>query len=58
MRKLNLPIIKNRPLEVKHLSMDDYLKFVEFNLKYTTNSRKTRNYWRRRAAVKVPFVLK
>lgn len=58
MKKLNLPIIKNRLPEPKSLSMDEYLRFVEFNLKYTSHCRKARNYWRKISAVNVPFVLK
>lgn len=57
MKKLILPIIKNCSLEAKCLSMDEYLKFVEFNFKYTFN-RKARNHWHRISAVNVPFVLK
>ena len=35
MKKLKLPIIKNAPNQKKSLSMDEYFKFVMFNLKHT-----------------------
>jgi len=40
MKKLNLPIIKNIPNHKKSLSMDDYLKFVMFNLKHADKQTK------------------
>jgi len=58
MKKLIFPILKNQPFKAKCLSMNEYLKFVEFNLKYTSNNRKARNYWRRISAVNVSFALK
>lgn len=35
MKKMNLPVAKNMFYTVKCLSMNDYLKFVNLNLKYT-----------------------
>ncbi len=35
MKKLKLPIIKAPMQKSKILSMDDYLKFVQFNLEHT-----------------------
>lgn len=57
MAKLNLPVIE-RPLPAaKSLSMDAYLRFVSFNIKFTFNKKAYRN-WKKISAVNVPFVLK
>ena len=37
MKKLNFPIIRETLPEAKWLSMDDYLKFVNLHLKYTSD---------------------
>ena len=56
MEKLNLPIIKDGLPCAKHLSMDEYLKFIELNSKYIINRRANRKQ-KRLAAVDVPFIL-
>jgi len=57
MKELKLPIIR-RPLPVaKWLSMDDYLKFVNLNLKYALD-RKTVRKQKKLQVVNVPFSLK
>lgn len=56
MEDLNLPFFKKSLSEPRPLSMDDYLKFVEFNLKYTVDIKAARK-WRKGLAVNVPFVL-
>ncbi len=40
--KLNLPVTKSEAFLPKPLSMDDYLKFVIFNLKYTIDRKAVR----------------
>ncbi len=57
MKKLNFPIIREPLPDAKWLSMDDYLKFVNFNLKYTFN-RKIYKKWKKMLTVTEPFVLK
>ena len=56
MEDLKLPIIKNWRQADKVLSMDDYLKFVTFNLKYTVDIEAVRKQ-KREMAVDVPFRL-
>ncbi|MBI3990829.1 MAG: hypothetical protein HY350_01645 [Candidatus Omnitrophica bacterium] len=57
MEKLKFPIIRESIPESKSLSMDDYLKFVEFHLKYTFD-REAHDKWKKMLAVPVPFVLR
>lgn len=57
MKKLNLPIIKGTAPKAKSLSMDDYVKFVTFNLKHTVNKRVARR-WKKLLAVNKPFFIK
>lgn len=57
MGKLKLPIIKEPLPETKWLSMDEYLKFVNFNLKYTVNKNAAKS-WKKMLAVNVSFSLK
>ena len=57
MKKLNLPIIKIPETKPKVLSMDDYLKFVQFNLKHAFN-KKAYAKWKKMSAVDAPFSLK
>lgn len=57
MEKLNFPVIREPVPDAKWLPMDDYFKFVNFNLKYTFD-RKNYRKWKKRLAVTVPFVLK
>lgn len=57
MDKLRFPIIKKPLPEPKILSMDDYLRFVSFNLKHTFNKGPYQN-WKKDSAVNVAFVFK
>ena len=57
MEKLKFPIIRKCSLKPKALSMDDYLRFVSLNLKYTFN-RKVYQKWKKDSAVNAAFVLK
>ena len=57
MKKLNLPIIKGPLPDPKWLSMNDYLKFVNFHLKYTFH-RKSNVRWKKMLGVNVPFFLR
>ena len=55
--KLNLPIIRGVLPFAKHLSMKDYLEFVNFHLEYTFD-RKASRVWKKKLGVNVPFFLK
>ena len=58
MKDLNLPIIKGEDIfNKKSLSMDEYLEFVEFNLKHTVDIKAARK-WKKELAVNAPFSLK
>lgn len=57
MRKLKFPVISGIAPRKKCLSMDDYLKFVIFNLKYTFN-RKAYDQMKKKIIVDIPFSLK
>ena len=57
MEKMKLPVVRNIPIKDKWLSMDDYLKFVIFNLRYTSDG-KTGRKWKRLLGINAPFVLK
>jgi len=54
MEELNLPPIKFNPPQAKRLTMDEYLKFVYLNLKYTFKKGAVK---KRTEAIKVPFSL-
>jgi hypothetical protein len=56
-KKLNLPMLTGVLPAAKCLSMDDYVKFVALNLKYTIDKRVTRKQ-KKLAAVNVAFSLK
>ena len=56
MEKLNLPVIKGELPIHRHLSMDDYLKFVNLNLRYALD-KKTLRTQKKIQAVTVPFSL-
>lgn len=58
MKELNLPVIKGAMKEPKPLSMDEYLKFVEFNLKNIPFDRKAYRKEKKLLAVNVPFLIK
>jgi hypothetical protein len=57
MKKLKLPIIKESLPLAGWLSMDDYLKFIALNLRYTVDKKAVRKQ-KKLAAVNVPFLLK
>ncbi len=54
MKELKLPIFENPDTRQKILSMDEYLKFIQFNLKHTFN-RKAYAKWKKMLIVNVPF---
>ena len=54
MEKLNLPVIKGTIPIAKYLSMDDYLKFVNLNLKYILD-KKANNRLKNLQSVNVQF---
>lgn len=57
MKDLNLPIIKGEDIfNKKFLSMDDYLKFVLFNLEYTVDIKAVKE-WKKKLAVSASFSL-
>lgn len=56
-KKLNLPIIKKSLPEGKQLSMDNYLSFVYFYLKYTFD-REAYEQRKSLLVVRQPFFLK
>lgn len=57
MKELKLPIIKNLHSDARILSMDDYLKFVQFNLRHAFD-KKAYAKWKKILAVNVPFFIK
>ncbi len=57
MKKLKIPVLKNSASSIKTLSMDDYLKFVQFNLKNNFNQVAYAK-WKKMLVVNVPFVLR
>jgi len=56
MEDLNLPIIKKEAHKERYLSMDDYLRFVVDNLKYSTDLNIGRAL-KKKTFVDVPFCL-
>ena len=57
MKKLKLPIIAKTAAKFKILSMNEYLKFVQFNLKQAFD-REAYAKWKKMLIVDVPFVIK
>ncbi len=57
MKELKFPIIKNLHSDARILSMDDYLKFVQFNLRHAFD-KKAHAKWKKMLAVNVPFFIK
>jgi len=58
MKVLNLPIIKGKSSKSSRiLSMDEYFKFIQFNLKQTFD-KKSYLKWKRLMVVNVAFSLK
>ena len=54
MRELNLPIVKEFTPNKKILSMDEYLRFVQFNLQHTFDT-KSYEKWKKMLVVNVRF---
>jgi len=56
MKDMKFPVIRESHQNQKTLSMDEYLQFVQFNLKYT-HDKKTYAKWKKMLAVNVPFFI-
>ena len=56
-KKLKLPNLKGMISEPPILSMDEYFKFVMFNIKNIKTDKEFDSEWRKKIAVKVPFKL-
>lgn len=54
---LKLPNFNGMISEPPILSMDEYFKFVMFNIKNIKIDKKNDSEWRKKLAVKVPFKL-
>ena len=54
MNDFKLPIIKKARSQKRILPMDEYLKFVQFNLKHAFD-RKAYAEWKKMIVVNVPF---
>ena len=54
MNDFNLPIIKKTDTPKRILSMDEYLEFVQFNLKNAFD-RKSYGKWKKKMIVNTPF---
>ena len=57
MRKLKLPVIQEFVSKKNVLSMDEYLKFVQFNLKQAFD-KKAYAKWKKMLGVNVSFSIK
>jgi hypothetical protein len=57
MKELKLPVIKDAISKPKTLSMNEYLKFVQFNLKEAFD-KKAYTKWKKMLVVNVSFSLK
>ena len=57
MKKLKLPVIKKSDSKPKILSMDEYLKFVQFHLTHTFD-KKAYAKWKKLLVVNMPFSMK
>lgn len=57
MKGLKLPVIKKFDSRSKILSMDEYLKFVQFHLQHTFD-KKAYAKWKKLLVVNVPFSMK
>ena len=57
MKNLKIPAIKGPLPSARSLSMDEYIKFINFNLKHTFDKEADAKR-RKMAAVNVPFSLK
>ena len=54
---LKFPIIRGPLAKKRILSMDEYLEFVQFNLKYIVDKKAVAK-WKKLRAVDVPFAIK
>ena len=54
MNDFRLPIIKEADIQKRVLSMDEYLEFVQFNLKYTVDKNSYAK-WKKMIVVNIPF---
>ncbi len=57
MRTLKLPVIHGTVSKARVLSMNEYLKFVQFNIEQVFD-RKAYTKWKKMLVVNVPFVIK
>jgi len=57
MKSLKLPIIKGNASKTKILSMDEYIKFIQFNLQQAFD-KKAYAKWKKMTAVNVSFSIK
>ena len=57
MKKLKLPVIRGPLSEARTLSMDDYLKFVQFNLRHAFD-KKAYAKWKKMLVVNTPFLMR
>ena len=57
MKHLKLPVLKEKGRKEKHTSMDDYLRFVIGNLRYTVDIDSARRL-KRKLFAGAPFILK
>jgi len=57
MKKLKLPIVQTPHRKARILSMDEYLQFVQFNVKHAFD-KKAYAKWKKMSAVNVLFVIK
>ncbi len=57
MKKLKLPVIREILSKAKVLSMNEYFKFVQFNLEQAFD-KKAYAKWKRMLIVNAPFVIK
>jgi len=57
MKELKLPVIKKTVAKDKVLSMNEYLKFVQFNLEHAFD-RKAYAKWKKMLVVDEPFFIK
>jgi len=54
MNDFKLPIIKETKTQKRILSMDEYLKFIQFNLQHAFD-KKAYEKWKKMLSVNVPF---
>jgi hypothetical protein len=56
MKKLKLPVIRENGSKTKVLSMNEYLKFVQFNLEHVFD-KEAYATWKKMSVVNAPFVI-